>query len=120
MAKTDYKTIDEYIAAQPKEVQDGLQSIRKTISEAIPQAKEVIGYQIPAFDHHGYVIFFSAFKSHYSIASPPPTMADFAEKLKGYKTSKSVFQVPYTESIPHELIAEMAQYKAAANENRKK
>jgi len=43
------KTIDEYIAVQPAEVQPLLQAIRRTIHEAAPDAQETISYQMPAF-----------------------------------------------------------------------
>ncbi len=42
MAKTDFKTVSEYIATFSKEDQVALGQIRKTIQKAAPQAEEVI------------------------------------------------------------------------------
>ncbi len=115
MARTDFKSVDEYIATFPAEVQTKLEEVRGVIKRAIPEAKEGISYQIPAYSHHGPVVYFSGFKKHISLASPPPTMEVFKDKLAGYKTSISVVQFPLDRPIPHELIAEIAAYKVKAN-----
>lgn len=47
MAKTDFKTIDEYINTFSEDVQQTLERIRQTIQEAAPEAGEVISYQMP-------------------------------------------------------------------------
>jgi hypothetical protein len=49
MAKTDYRSVDEYIAAQPEAVRGILQEVRGVIRKALPKAEEVISYQIPAY-----------------------------------------------------------------------
>ena len=49
MAKTDFKSIDEYIATFPPDVQATLQRVRTTIRKAVPKAEEAISYQIPTF-----------------------------------------------------------------------
>ena len=115
MAKTDFKTIDEYIATFPKEVQVVLETVRQTIHKAVPEAEEVISYQIPAFKYHGFVLFFSAYTNHFSISSPPPTFEVFKDELKAYKVSKSAVQIPYEQPIPVELITKIAKYRAEAN-----
>lgn len=66
MAKTDYKSIDEYIGTQPEEVQQVLQDIRESVHEAAPDAKEVISYQMPTFRQNGILVHFAAFKNHVS------------------------------------------------------
>jgi uncharacterized protein YdhG (YjbR/CyaY superfamily) len=63
MAKTDFKSVDEYIAAQPEVVQDTLQGIRGIIRKALPEAEEVISYQIPAYKvPGGAAIYFAGWK----------------------------------------------------------
>lgn len=115
MAKTDFKSIDEYIATFPENVKLKLELVRKIIHEATPEAKEIISYQIPCFDQNGPVLYFSAFTKHISIATPPPTLDVFKNDLKNYKTSKSVFQVPLDQQIPSELISKIAKYKVKEN-----
>jgi uncharacterized protein YdhG (YjbR/CyaY superfamily) len=47
MAKTDFKSVDEYIASQPETVQGVLERVRNTIRKALPGAEEVISYKHP-------------------------------------------------------------------------
>ena len=68
MAKTDFKSVDEYIASQPEAVQGVLERVRSTIRKAVPGAEEVISYQIPAYKLHGRaVLYFAGWKQHYSL-----------------------------------------------------
>ena len=48
-----FATIDEYISAFPKEMQSRLQTFRRTIQDAAPEAVEAIGYNIRAFKLNG-------------------------------------------------------------------
>ena len=41
MAKTDFTSVDEYIASQPEAVQSVLERLRRTIRKAVPGADEV-------------------------------------------------------------------------------
>ena len=47
MARTDFKSVDEYIASQPEAVQGILERVRSIIRKAVPGAEEVISYKIP-------------------------------------------------------------------------
>src|SRR5687768_3881737 len=73
MAKTDFKTADEYIATFPATDQQALRAIREAIRAGAPDAEEVISYQIPAFKLGGFVLYYSAYTNHYSLALPPPS-----------------------------------------------
>ncbi len=115
MAKTDFKTIDEYITTFPKEVQVTLETVRQTIHKAVPEAEEVISYQIPAFKYHGFILYFSGYANHFSISSPPPTLDVFKDELANYKVSKSTVQFPYDQPVPKELISKIAKYRAQEN-----
>lgn len=118
MAKTDYKNVDEYIAASPEEAQAGLKLIRETIKKALPKAEEVISYQIPCYKYHGYLVYFSGHTYHYSIAFPPSigVFQKFKKGLESYKTSKSTVQFPADKPLPLSLITEMVKFAAGVNE----
>lgn len=120
MAKTDFKSIDEYIATFPAATQTILEQYRQIIHEAVPEAEEVISYQIPCFNLNGPILYFSAYKAHVSVSSPPPTMAVFKDEITAYKSSVSGFQVPYDQPIPKELIAKMAKWRESHNTKAKK
>lgn len=116
MEKTDGKTVDQYISGFPEDVQSNLEKIRKTIRQVIPEAEEVISYQMPAYKQNGYIVYFAAFKDHYSLFIPPNGVYEaFEKELKPYYTHKATLQFNKTEPIPFDLIAKLVAYAAKQN-----
>lgn len=111
-----YKNIDNYIAAQPVTIRPTLQKLRQVIRQTIPSAEEVISYQMPAFRLHGVVIYFAAFKNHYSIFLRPKHLDPFRKELIAYKTSKSAVNIPLNKPVPVKLVTMLTKH--AAKENR--
>ncbi len=114
MAKIDFKTVDDYIAAQTTEVQRALEQVRSTLRKALPGAEEVISYKIPAFRLHGrIVVYFAGWKEHYSLY---PGTGRLTEKLKDelsrYKISKGTIRFELADPVPVKLIAEIAKQRA--------
>jgi uncharacterized protein YdhG (YjbR/CyaY superfamily) len=122
VAKTDYKTVDEYIAAFKGEDAEGLQAIRQAILKAVPEAEERISYQIPAFHHHGWIFYMSVHTKHFNLACPPPCAAfeTFAKELSPYKRTKSAVIFPKSKPLPLALIGRMAKVQAKANIEKEK
>ena len=68
VAKIKFKSVDEYIASQPQAARGLLKRVRSTIRKAVPEAEEMISYQIPAYKLHGRpVLYFAGWKEHYSL-----------------------------------------------------
>ena len=115
MAKTDFKSADEYIKTFPADKQAVLKQVREAIRKAVPDAEEVISYQIPAFRvAGGWVFYYSMYTSHFSLACPPPfaPFKEFAKELSGYKQSKSAVNFPLEEPVPVKLIGRMTKFQA--------
>ena len=117
MAKTDYKSIDEYIAAHDADEQKVLQKMRQTIHKAVPEAEEVISYQVPAFKYNGWIFYFGAYTNHYSISCPPPftVFEAFKKELAPYEKSKSTIQFPKSKPFPYDLLTKMSKFRAKQN-----
>lgn len=116
MAKTDYKSADEYLATFEPGIRKILETVRKAIRTAVPGAEEVISYQIPAFKlNGGWVFYYSGYKAHFALSCPPPFAAfkAFAKELAPYKKSVSTVQFPYDQPVPVALITRMAAHQAA-------
>ncbi|MBT1696993.1 DUF1801 domain-containing protein [Fulvivirgaceae bacterium PWU4] len=115
--KIKFETADQYISSFPKDVQAILQKVRKTIQKAVPEAEEVISYNIPAFKFNGWVFYYSAYTNHFSLSCPPPfTIFDkFKKELAGYEQSKSAIRFPLDQPVPTTLIADMAKFRAQQN-----
>lgn len=115
MAKTDFKSVDEYIATLEGEARTAIETVRALLHDAVPEAEEAISYQIPATrTRDGWIFYFSAYKKHFSLSFPPPSTLydDFGEELACYKCSKSAIQIPYGEPVPADLITRMAKHRA--------
>ena len=118
ISKISYKNIDDYIVQQPIEVQPKLEKLRQTIKRAVPDAEEVISYQMPAFKYFGILIFFAVFKKHYSVFIRPRFMEVFKSELIGYKTSKSAINIPLDKPVPVQLITKIVKYIAKFNRDK--
>jgi len=120
MARTDFKSVDEYIATHPKDTQAVLQRVRTAIRKAVPGAEEGISYQIPTFKRDGqYVVYFAGWKSHYSLY---PVRSEIVTALAGdaskYEISKGTIRFPLSEPVPVRLIARIAKLLAKAADAR--
>lgn len=122
MANTDFKSVDEYLAARPAAIQPLLKLVRKALQRALPQAEEVISYQIPAYKVGGKtVIYFAGWKEHYAIypaneALVAALMADMKLNrgkvlLPGKLVSRTI-QFPLDAPVPADLIGKIARLRA--------
>ena len=122
MAKTDFKSVNEYIASKPKDVQGILKSVRSAIRKAVPAAEEAISYQIPAFKLNGAaVLYFAAWKEHFSLyPASDALVAAFKDELAGYSRSKGTIRFPFSESAPVNLIERIAKFRVEQLRTREK
>jgi uncharacterized protein YdhG (YjbR/CyaY superfamily) len=117
MAKTDFKTVDDYLATQPPAAQAVLRQVRAAIRGAIPDAQEVISYQIPAYKVDGVTaIFFAGWKDHFSLyPAGAELVAAFKDELAPYEVNqKGTLRVPLSVPVPADLIARIARFRAQA------
>ena len=114
MAKTDFKSVDEYIAAQPEGARPILKRVRSTIRKAVPGAQEVISYQIPAYKlPAGAVLYFAGWKQHYSLyPATAGLVATLKDDLGPYKISKGTIRFPLSAPVPVKLIERIAKLRA--------
>ncbi|MDL5511146.1 DUF1801 domain-containing protein [Arenibacter sp. M-2] len=123
MAKTDYKTIDEYHRVFAGDTLKRMQTIRELVHEVAPESQEVISYQIPAFklgDKY-HLIYYCAFSKHLTISSPwsEAMLKKFEVELKDYKVSKSAIQLPLDKPLPIDLIKRILKFRKKEFENKK-
>ena len=115
--KKNFYTIDEYIAAFPKNVQNVLQQIRHAIKEVAPEAEETISYNMPAFKLKGKLVWFGAFKNHIGFYPRESAIKGFQERLVGYEVSKAqgTIKFPLDKPVPLDLIKEMVKFRVEEN-----
>ena len=115
-----FETVDQYIASFPEDVQRTLESIRAAFKQALPEATELIHYQMPALDLHGKVIYFAAFKNHYHITIPHAgkVFETFKNELQGFDISKSSIRLPANKPLSISLLTRMLISKAKENKGK--
>ena len=94
MAKTNFRSVDDYIDSQPGAARPTLERVRGAIRKAIPKAEEVISYQIPTYKLHGdAVIYFAGWKQHYSLYPVSARMvSEFKSELAAYQVNKGTIR----------------------------
>lgn len=108
------KSVAGYIAGFPRPAQTVLKRVRGIIRKAVPDAEEVISYQIPAYKLHGRpVLYFAAWMDHYSLYPSNTRLgAAFKDKLAPYERSKGTIRFPLSELVPVKLIEGIAKFRA--------
>lgn len=112
MEKPEPKTIDEYIALFPAKTQGILQQVRETIHKAVPNAKEVISYKMPAFKQNGILVYFAAYEKHIGFYPTGSGIEAFQHEFGDYKWSKGAVQFLLNKPMPLDLIARITKFKA--------
>lgn len=110
-SRTTPKDIDEYIRLFPDDIQALLQSLRQTIREAAPDAKETISYQMPAFKQNGILVYFAAFKKHIGFYPTSSGIEAFREELSAYEGSKGTVRFPIDKPLPLDLVRDIVKFR---------
>lgn len=112
MAKRNYESIDEYIALCPEDIQGKLQELRKMILGVDPNLIEKISWQMPTFyfNNKKNIIHFAAHKNHIGLYPGVEAIERYADRLKGYKTSKGAIQIPKDKDFDTELITDIVKF----------
>ena len=106
------KSITEFIAQYPPEVQAILQKIRATIQKSAPGAEEAMAYGIPTFKLNGKnLVHFSAFKEHIGFYPTPSGIEKFKKELSAYEGAKGSVKFPLSKPIPYALIGKITQFR---------
>lgn len=122
MPKITFNSVEDYIASQPVAVQDILKRLRSTIRNAVPQAEEVISYNIPTYKLHGEpVLYFAGWKQHYSLyPATNGVVAAFQQDLAPYQVHKGTIRFPLSGPVPTQLIERIAKFRAKEVAEREK
>ena len=126
MKKDAGKSVDEYIAKCPKEVQGKLKKIRGVIQKVAPNAIErtdyfqIPGYSYDGYDYDGMFVWFSFKKPHIRLHVRPPAIDDYKKELASYTTTKAIVSFPIDKELPLTLVKKLvkASLKIMKDKNR--
>ena len=119
MTEQRFATVDEYIGSFPASTQAVLEEIRRRIRSIVPDAGEVISYQIPAITVRGrHLVYFAGWKHHVSVYPLPDADDGLQQELAPYVAGKGTAKFPLSKPIPYDLIdrlvARLAQQRGDA------
>lgn len=112
------KSVDEYIANAPKDLQNRLKQLRKIIKDAAPDAQEKISYGMPYYGYKGRLVYFAYAKNHIGLYAMPPTLEGYKNELKKYQTGKSTIRIPIDEKLPTSLIRKLVKAGVKRNDEK--
>lgn len=114
--KKEFKSVKEYLDAQPEKTRKALLELKKSILKVVPNATELLNYNIPAYaltkgGKREQQIMIAGYKNHVGLYPHPTTMEKFDIELKNYKKGKGSVQFPLDKPLPKDLIERMVEYR---------
>ncbi len=103
-----FTSIDDYLELVSPDARVILEEIRKLIQTKVPNAEEVISYQMPAFKLNRTFIYFAAFQKHIGIYPPVQNDKALINELRPFSNEKGNLKFPLNKPIPYELIGRVA------------
>lgn len=116
--KGGFRSIDEYIATFPEDIQALLEAVRATIKASAPDAEERISYQMPTFVLNGNLVHFAALKHHIGFYPTSSGIEAFKDELSMYEGTKGAVKFPVSQPLPMELISKIVQFRVTENLNK--
>lgn len=106
-----FKTVDEYLANIPAEAVESVERLRTVIREIVPDAEEVISYDMPGFKKGAMLVWYAAWKQHIGFYPTAAPIEIFKEELSAYKTSRGAIQFPIDKPIPVRLVKKIVKMR---------
>lgn len=103
---------DEYIAAAPEQLRPLLENLRAQLSRTLPDAEEIIAYNMPGFRiRETVVVGYAAFTKQCGVYVSPGSITSLADDIAdaGLKATKTGVTFSPSNPIPDELIEKLAQ-----------
>lgn len=112
---TGRQQVEAYLASVPADARKALESLRRALKAAAPEAEEGLSYGLPALRLDGRpLVCYSAAKAHCSFfpMSPAVIRAHKAD-LKAYSTSKGTIRFGPDKSLPAALVRKLVRARVA-------
>lgn len=111
------KDHDDYLARVPGEFRAALEKLRQTIRSTVPEAIEVISYQIPTFKLNGrMLVSYAAFSDHCSFFPGAGPIDEYKSELKSFQTSKGTIRFTPSKPLSAALVKKLVKTRIRLNE----
>ena len=109
-------TVDGYLASLSEDRRSQVETLRRTIRAAAPDAIESIAYSMPAFRSHGgqFLVSYAAYKRHYSLFPASGMVIEaLGEEIAPFLAGKGTIQFPADRPIPVEVVTKVVAVRLA-------
>ena len=113
------ETVDEYFAQLDAQSHESLSELRRIIKSVATEAEETISYGMPCFKEKGILVYYAAFKNHFSLFPTGSGIKAFQNRLESFKTSKGTIQFNFGEPLPIDLITDIVKFRIEENQLKK-
>ncbi len=120
MKPKKFKNIDEYLSHLPKDQLKKAIELRTILQSAMPEAEEVISYNMPAYRYNGILVYFSSYANHLGFYPTSSGVEAFRPQLEKYKIGKGSIQFPLTAPLPEKLITKICRFRFRQMKEKKK
>lgn len=116
------RDVDAYLSRLPKESRAVLEKLRQTVKSTVPEAVEVISYQIPTFKYQGrMLVSYAGFSAHCSFFPGIGPIVAHQDELKSFQTSKGTIRFTTDKPLPASLVKKLVKTRIRLNDaNQKK
>jgi uncharacterized protein YdhG (YjbR/CyaY superfamily) len=113
-AAVDMTTPDDYLGKLSSDKRATLETVRRRIRAAAPQAEERMSYGMPAFVQGKPIAGYAAHSSHCSYHPMSGNITtELAGDLKGYQTTKGGIRFAIGEPLPAALVRKLVRARLA-------
>lgn len=103
---------DAYLAAAPEKFRPALRRLREVLAATLPDAEEMVAYDMPGFRVDGTVVAsYAAFSRQCGLYVLPHAVAEHADEIAaaGLKATKTGVTFTPRAAIPDELVERLAR-----------
>ncbi len=92
--------VDKFGEKFPDEIKSLFNQIRSVIINAVPNAEEILSYQMPCYKLSGNLVCFAAYKNHIGFYPTTSGIENFKSEFGEYKYSKGAAQFQIDQPLP--------------------
>jgi uncharacterized protein YdhG (YjbR/CyaY superfamily) len=111
-------TVEDYLRTLPADRRARIETLRRTIRAASPQAVETMAYGMPAFRSHGgqFLVSYAAYKRHDSLFPASGAVVEaLGDELTPYLAGKGTIQFKADQPIPVATVTRIVGVRLAEN-----
>ncbi len=114
------RTVDEYLRGVPEPARTALEHLRGVIRRVAPEAEETISYRMPAYKHHGPLVFFAAMPRHLSLYGVSRSLVEaLKDDLADFEISGTTIHFSAEHPLPDALVTRLVRERVRENEARR-